>query len=127
MNIFANKFGTRNAVLIISVLALALVVYTLFRNIGIRADVANQGASLQVIVNDELGVPLNGAKVSITSDQTNQTTVLTAKSSDGSYRATVGPGTFTVQAESPGYISDSQPTSVEQDQEQQLNFYLKKQ
>jgi hypothetical protein len=80
-----------------------------------------------VIVNDELGVPLENATVSVVSDQTNQTTVLSQKASDGSYTATVGPGTFTIQAESPSYATDNQPTSVDRGQTQQINFYLHKQ
>ena len=127
MNVFPKKMDRQSAILVLSVLALVTVGYFLFRNLGIRADVTSSGATLKVVVNDELGVPLDQAQVSVTSDQTNQTTVLTQKTSDGAYTATVGPGTFTIEAQAPGYATDNQPTSIDTGQTQEINFYLHKQ
>ncbi len=125
MNIFAKNMNRQSAVLVLSVFLVVAVGYALFRNYAIRADIIANSGTLRVIVNDELGIPLENARVSIKSDQTNQTTLLSTKDSDGVYSAPVGVGTFTIEAESDGYQKDSQPTAVESGQIQEINFYLK--
>jgi hypothetical protein len=124
MNLFSKNMNRQSAVMVLSVFLVIAIGYALFRNLAIRADVVANSGSLRVIVNDDLGIPLESAKVSITSDQTNKTTVLTEKNSDGSYQAAIGVGTFTIEAESQGYATDSQPTAIEAGQIQEISFYL---
>ncbi len=121
------KLNSRKTFLVVLVIIIAGVAYALFRNIAIHADVIGNVGILKVVVNDSVGVPLDAATVKVTSDQTNQTITLTKKDNNGFYTATVGQGSFVINADATGYTSDSQPTEVEGGQSQEISFYLTKQ
>jgi len=118
------KFGLLVAlVLLLAGIAVALMSLSTTPS----ADVDTNFAMVKVVVNDEVGVPLDAASIQVTSDQTNQTTTITAKDSSGAYAAKVRPGTYVINAQSTSYTADSQPLKVSKGDTQELSFYLSKQ
>jgi CBS domain containing-hemolysin-like protein len=119
----------KHSLLVILVVIMAGLTY-MFMQAGLSADetgtVSGTRGRLEVVINDEVGVPIKKATVKITSQDTNKVTTISEKDTTGMYIASLAPGTYTVEAQSVNYQDDTQPVTLEAGQTQQLTFYLSK-
>lgn len=115
------------SLLALMLFGLAIVGATLLSQ-GLKADtfniVSTTQATVAVTVTDEVGLSINDVAITLTA-QDGTIATLTKPTTDGSYNATVSPGTYTIRASAPGYQTDDSNVTLAANERKDIAFYLK--